>query len=103
MRDPSPAHDQVSTRIPPFYFTNQLVSSVETILNSDFNDITVHMFIQNATDDKQPPSWLTTQNLTELGQLADFTMKLMFNSVAKKRITAGEWCVCVCVCVCVYT
>ena len=34
--------------------------------------------------------WMNQSSLTRLNRLADFTMHLMYNSLPKKRITAGE-------------
>ena len=45
---------------------------------------------QNVTVDKQAPSWLTPGNLTQLNTIKDFIERLLFNSVEKKRIAAGE-------------
>ena len=42
------------------------------------------------TEGKETPEWLTPENLTQLNHLADFTMKLMYNTKEKKRITAGQ-------------
>lgn len=42
------------------------------------------------TKGKGLPTWMSQSNLTRLNSLADFSMHLMYNSVAKKRITAGE-------------
>ena len=48
------------------------------------------MTLQNITDGKDVPSWLTPQNLTQLNKLADIVMWFRFNSVAKLRIAAGK-------------
>ena len=46
--------------------------------------------MQSVTKGKGLPTWMNQSDLTRLNSLADFSMHLMFNSLAKKRITAGE-------------
>ena len=48
------------------------------------------MFPQNVTTDKQPPAWLTPENLTQLNHIKDFIEKLLVNSEEKRRLAAGE-------------
>ena len=48
------------------------------------------MFPQNVTADKQPPAWLTPENLTQLNHIKDFIEKLLVNSEEKRRLAAGE-------------
>ena len=48
------------------------------------------LFPQNVTADKQPPAWLTPENLTQLNHIKDFIEKLLVNSEEKRRLAAGE-------------
>ena len=46
--------------------------------------------LQNVTDGKGTPDWVSSDDLKHLGRLADFSMTLMYNTVEKKRLSAGK-------------
>ena len=42
------------------------------------------------TEDKQTPSWLTPENLTQLNEIKNFIERLLVNTVEKRRLAAGR-------------
>ena len=48
------------------------------------------IILQNVTADKQTPSWLTPENLTQLNDIKDFIENLLVNTREKRRLGAGK-------------